>query len=171
MATGHKHEKARLKVQERLNAMKDQALRNKLGQFPTPAPLACDIIRLALSSLPREQRIRFLEPGFGTGAFYSALLQSVPKSRVEIATGYEIYAHYVEPNDRLWKDTGLHLHLADFTRATPPDSETDSSGRSSRTARSSDVPAILLHGGTAFGRGYNSRRISAIIVGRHRLHG
>jgi len=125
MAIGHKHEKARLEVQERLNAMKNQALRNKLGQFPTPAPLACDIIRLALSLLPRKQRICFLEPGFGTGSFYSALLQNVPESRVRIATGYEIDPHYVEPNNRLWRDTGLHLHLADFTKAAPPGSETD----------------------------------------------
>lgn len=125
MAIVGKHEKARRELQERLYTLKDQALRNKLGQFATPATLACDIIRLALSWLPRGQRIRFLEPGFGTGPFYSALRHSAPTSRIDIAAGYEIDTDYVEPNTHLWDDTGLRLHLADFTKAEPPADETD----------------------------------------------
>lgn len=121
MAGGH--EEARREMQGQLHAMKDQALRNKLGQFSTPAELAGDIVRLALSWLPHGQRVRFLEPGFGTGPFYSALLQSVPKPRIEVATGYEIDAQYVEPNARLWANTGLCLNLADFAKAEPPDCE------------------------------------------------
>lgn len=125
MTAAETHERARRQLQERLHAMKDQALRNKLGQFSTPVSLANDIVRLALSWLPREQAVRFLEPGFGTGPFYSALLRNVPPSQVEIATGYEIDASYIEPNMRLWADTGLHLHLADFTNAEPPHDEAD----------------------------------------------
>jgi len=106
-----------------LHAKKDQALRNKLGQFSTPGELARDIVRLALSCLPRRQSVRFLEPGFGTGPFYSALLQNVPKSQIEIATGYEIDVQYIDANTRLWANTGLSLHFADFTRAEPPDRE------------------------------------------------
>jgi hypothetical protein len=69
--------------------------------------------------------VRFLEPGFGTGPFYSALLQSVRKSRIETATGYEIDPRYIEPNARLWTGAGLRLHHADFTKADPPATETD----------------------------------------------
>jgi hypothetical protein len=125
MTTLGKHERTRQEVQERLHGRKDQTLRNKLGQFATPATLARDIIRLALSWLPRGQRVRFLEPGFGTGPFYSALRHSAPASRIDIATGYEIDADYVAPNTHLWDDTGLRLHLADFTKAEPPAHETD----------------------------------------------
>jgi adenine-specific DNA-methyltransferase len=125
MTAAPRHESARRQLQERLHAMKDQALRNKLGQFSTPASLANDIICLALSWLPRGQTIRFLEPGFGTGPFYSALLQNVPASQIETAAGYEIDASYIEPNARLWTGTGLRLHLADFTTMEPPQSEAD----------------------------------------------
>jgi methylase of polypeptide subunit release factors len=116
-------EKARQELQEHLRAEKDQALRNKLGQFATPASLASDIVRHALSLLGQDRRIRFLEPGFGTGAFYSALLRSTPASRIEIATGYEIDAHYAERSTRLWESTGLRLYHADFTKAEPPEME------------------------------------------------
>lgn len=118
-------EKARQELQEQLHAMKDQGLRNKLGQFSTPGGLACDIVTLALSLLPQEQKVRFLEPGFGTGPFFSALLRSIPESRIETAAGYEIDAHYVEPNANLWSGTKLRLHFDDFTKAEPPTSESD----------------------------------------------
>ncbi len=123
MSTNEKHEETRQRLQERLHAMKDHALRNRLGQFSTLADLAGDMIRAALARLPQEQPVRFLEPGFGTGPFYSALLQNVPKARIELATGYEIDASYIEPNARLWNGTALRLHLADFTKAEPPDDE------------------------------------------------
>ncbi|OHB66901.1 MAG: restriction endonuclease subunit M, partial [Planctomycetes bacterium RBG_13_60_9] len=87
--------------------------------------LASDIVWHGLSLLGPDRKIRFLEPGFGTGPFYSALLQSVPASRIEIATGYEIDPHYVEESTRLWDGTGLRLHHADFTRAEPPETEAD----------------------------------------------
>jgi len=116
-------EKARQELLEQLRATRDQALRNRLGQFATPASLASDIVRHALSLLRQDRKIRFLEPGFGTGVFYSALLQSVPPSRIEEAAGYEIDAHYVESIARLWNGTGLRLHHADFTKAEPPEAE------------------------------------------------
>jgi len=125
MTVAGNYENARQELQEQLHAMKDQALRNRLGQFSTPPDLARDVVKLTLSLLPQEQTVRFLEPGFGTGPFYSALLQNVPKSQIGSATGYEIDAQYIEPNASLWGATGLCLHLADFTRAEPPESEAD----------------------------------------------
>jgi hypothetical protein len=53
------------------------------------------------------------------------LRQSVPESRIELATGYEIDDRYIEPNTRLWGDTGFRLHHADFAKAEPPVEETD----------------------------------------------
>lgn len=116
-------EKIRQELLERLHEAKDQALRNKLGQFATPASLASDIVRHALSLLGPHRQIRFLEPGFGTGSFYSALLRSVSASRIEAATGYEIDPQYVEQSTRLWNGTGLQLHRVDFTKVEPSETE------------------------------------------------
>lgn len=114
------HEKSRLELQERLDSDKTQAERNRLGQFSTPSNLASEIVPYAVSLLPSHLKIRFLEPGFGTGPFYSALLRSTPVSHIEAAAGYEIDPHYAEPAERLWKGTKLKLHTSDFTRNEPP---------------------------------------------------
>jgi hypothetical protein len=82
-------EQGRLDLLNRLDAAKGQAERNRLGQFATPPSLAAEIVECAGFLLPPDSRIRFLEPGFGTGAFYSALLRTVAKSRIAQATGYE----------------------------------------------------------------------------------
>jgi len=91
--------------------------------FATPPALASEIISYALSLLPPFSKIRFLEPGFGTGPFYSALLQQIPTSRIEVATGYEVDPYYGNPAKALWKDTGLQLYIADFTKTEPPKTE------------------------------------------------
>ncbi len=64
-----------------------------------------------------EGPIRFLDPAFGTGAFYSALLSTFTDARTAAAEGYEIDPHYGAPAQRLWNETGLVLHLGDFTKA------------------------------------------------------
>ncbi|MBI4527198.1 MAG: Eco57I restriction-modification methylase domain-containing protein [Deltaproteobacteria bacterium] len=116
-------EKSRLDLQARFDAGKTQAERNRLGQFATPSQLASEIIAYALSLLSSRPQIRFLEPGFGTGPFYSALLRQVTASRIEIAVGYEIDPYYADPAQGLWRGTGLRLHMEDFTKAEPPKSE------------------------------------------------
>lgn len=117
-------EKARLLLQQRLDSTKTQAERNRLGQFQTPPHLAHDIVVRALELLPPRSKIRFLEPGFGTGPFCSALQQLVRPSRIEALVGYEIDPYYAEPAQEIWKGTGLDLRAADFTEAVPPPSET-----------------------------------------------
>lgn len=114
-------EQHRLTLQAELDAEKTQAERNRMGQFATPPLLALDILDYAKNHIPRGQKIRFLDPGFGSGAFYSALRLTFPVARIDTATGYEIDPHYGDPARQLWKDTGLHLHLEDFTKAAPPD--------------------------------------------------
>jgi hypothetical protein len=51
-------------------------------------------VEYAKNLLPQNQQIRFLDPAFGTGSFYSALLQLFPRSQIVTAVGYEIDSHY-----------------------------------------------------------------------------
>ena len=71
----HRIEAERLKLQARLNTGKPQEERNKLGQFATPPKLAMDIVGASRELIGNSERIRFLDPAFGTGAFYFALLE------------------------------------------------------------------------------------------------
>jgi predicted RNA methylase len=120
MNTFERLEAQRLDVQADKDSAKHQAERNRLGQFATPPTLAADIVKSAVALLQNNQPIRFLDPAFGTGAFYSALLRQIPVSRIETAVGYEIDRHYAEPADSLWRQTGLRCEIEDFTKALPP---------------------------------------------------
>ncbi len=123
MTTITEREQARIKLQERLDAGKSQTERNRLGQFATPTMLASQIVSYSLALLSPRSKIHFLEPAFGTGAFYSALLHHAPPGRIEAAAAYEIDPHYGEEAKRLWQDTGLSMQVDDFTKALPPRSE------------------------------------------------
>jgi hypothetical protein len=118
-------EKDRFQLLKDLDAQKDQAERNRMGQFATPISLALDVVKTALEYLPEHEPVHFLEPGFGTGPFYSSLHQLVSESRIAKATGFELDRHYGEPADRLWRGSGLKLELADFTASPPPKSESE----------------------------------------------
>lgn len=115
----------RLELQKHCDLSKTQAERNRLGQFGTPQVLASQLVRLACSFLPKDAKVRFLEPGFGTGPFYAALLDTVPLPDIESAVGYEIDPHYGEPARQLWAGTPLQLRLADFMTASPPKSDSE----------------------------------------------
>ncbi|AFZ14888.1 Site-specific DNA-methyltransferase (adenine-specific) [Crinalium epipsammum PCC 9333] len=117
------NEEARAFLNQRLNEAKTQTERNKLGQFATPTTLASDIVKYAKTLLPSDIKINFLDPAFGTGCFYSALLQQFPISQVTKAVGYEIDPHYGDETIKLWKNTSLQLHITDFTQTTPPNSD------------------------------------------------
>ncbi len=125
MSIMQEREQARFELQKRVYAAKAGADRNRLGQFATPPQLAFDMVAYAVSLLSPYANLRFLEPGFGTGPFYSALLNQVSASRIEFAAGYEIDSHYAAPAKQLWAETGLHLNVADFTKAQPPQSEAE----------------------------------------------
>lgn len=116
-------EDLRIDLQNELDGGKTVAERNVLGQFATPAFLAKDIVAHAASLLGEAELIRFFDPGIGTGSFYSALREAVPAERVQAAEGYEVDAHYGIPAQKLWSETQLRIHLADFTRAWPPVSD------------------------------------------------
>jgi adenine-specific DNA-methyltransferase len=112
-------EKLRQESQWVLDAQKTQHERNKLGQFATPNDLAVEIMRHVQGTYRFDSGIRFLEPAFGTGSFYSALLQVF--GRVERAFGMEIDPAVYERASELWMESGLDLKIADFTSASPPE--------------------------------------------------
>ena len=118
-------EQLRLELQATLDSAKSLSDRNKLGQFATPSALASDMIRFAMSLLSKRMLVRFLDPAFGTGAFYSALLSALPQTRIAWAKGYEIDPHFGKPAKELWADTPLNLVLGDFTTAEPPRRDED----------------------------------------------
>jgi hypothetical protein len=119
------HESKRLELQRRLDSTKTQEERNRLGQFATPTRLATEILICARGLLPEAEAVRFLDPAFGTGSFYSALHHAFPAERIARASGFEIDPHYGQEAQRLWQESPLTLHLTDFTRVTPPASDQD----------------------------------------------
>jgi hypothetical protein len=114
-------ESSRLALQLKLDEGKTKPERNRLGQFATPTDLADELLRYVDQLLPSNEKIRFLDPAFGTGAFYSALLRVFRKKRIAKAVGFEIDGYYGNPAARFWADHGLTLNLSDFTqeRAQP----------------------------------------------------
>ena len=114
-----KIEQERLVLQAELDGGKTSEDRNRMGQFATPTALAREILAHGLRLLPPGAKIRFLDPGIGTGSFYSALRATVPAKRIERATGFEIDPHYGEPAKALWKNTALKIRMEDFTQAEP----------------------------------------------------
>lgn len=116
-------ERERLAIQARLDAEKTQAERNRMGQFATPTLLAQDILRYASSAHSIATPVRFLDPAFGTGSFYSALLQTFGEDNVGEAVGFEIDPHYAKPAQGLWLGSGIDIRVGDFARATPPEND------------------------------------------------
>ncbi len=65
-------------LQVELDRFKTQEERNVMGQFSTPIALANDILAHAKNIMQKHGKIRFLDPAFGTGSFYSALNKVYP---------------------------------------------------------------------------------------------
>lgn len=114
-------ESERMALQSQLDRAKSQAERNKLGQYSTPLPLALQILQLARQYFPATKPIRFLDPAFGTGSFFTSLLKTFSDKQIEKVWGYEIDPHYGLAAQQLWSPTNLELSLTDFTKAIPPE--------------------------------------------------
>ncbi|HPN33298.1 MAG TPA: Eco57I restriction-modification methylase domain-containing protein [bacterium] len=112
-------EEKRLALQADLDSKKTQAERNRLGQFATPTNLATEILEYARTLLQEKEKVNFLDPAIGTGAFYSALRRVFPDRRIAEALGFEVDRHYEEPANQLWAKTSLRIKLADFTKEEP----------------------------------------------------
>ena len=127
MVEKNAYEDKRIVLQAQLDAAKTQGERNRLGQFATPTELAMDILAYAKKLLPAGISVRFLDPAFGTGSFFSALLRTFPVERIAAARGFEVDPHYGKPAMELWGSALLRLHLADFTCAGLPTTEAERS--------------------------------------------
>lgn len=108
----------RLALLRRLEAPQTAAERNKLGQFATPPRLAAEIVAYGLT-LATQPTLRYLEPGFGTGALFASLLEQAGPHRIAQAVGYETDPRYARPAAELYASTTLELRGEDFTAATP----------------------------------------------------
>ncbi len=112
-------EQRRLDLQVRLDLQKTHEERNRSGQFATPTSLAHQIVSQAHAYLDRKE-IDFLEPAIGTGAFFSALLQSVPAHEIGRCQGFEIDPHYSVPARKFWRGSSIQIETADFTEQEWP---------------------------------------------------
>ena len=119
----HQKELRRMDLQRVQDSTSTLDERNETGQFSTPPELAFQILRYASQQTEGEPKVRFLDPGVGTGAFYSALLSTTPSERLEHAHGYEIHQGLAAAATELWHSRGLTVHHQDFTSVTPPDQE------------------------------------------------
>jgi len=113
-------EEKRFREQERLDARKSAAERNKWGQFATPPALSRSIARYALE-LMESRPLRFLEPALGTGSFFSALEAESTAERIESAVGIELDPLFAKSAASLWAASGLQVVTGDFTKQPLPD--------------------------------------------------
>jgi adenine-specific DNA-methyltransferase len=113
-AKSQAQEDNRADAQEEADSRKNAEERNRLGQFSTPFPLACQIVARALKFLPPDSPLTFLEPAVGTGAFFSALLRSVNGKQISSAIGCEIDPAYGDIANSIWKPFGFQLVTRDF---------------------------------------------------------
>jgi adenine-specific DNA-methyltransferase len=110
-------EAERQAVQERLDARRTAAERNRLGQFATPNALALEIAHCARALWDmRAGPVRFADPAVGTGSFFSAALAVFGKDRIESALGVEVDPAFCEAARDLWGAAGLQVVSGDFTR-------------------------------------------------------
>jgi hypothetical protein len=107
-------EGTRANGQIQADSRKTAVERNRLGQFSTPFPVACQMVARALESVPCEDPIAFLEPAVGTGVFFSALLRRAKRPRIESAIGCEIDPVYGEVAKAVWATSGLQVLGCDF---------------------------------------------------------
>ncbi len=112
-------ENTRFASQVKIDAEKTIEERRKYGQFPTPYPLAKEIVEFGLNLL-NSNNITFLEPCIGTGVFYSALLSHIQEGYIlNKATGIELDAMYYECAKKVWGEAGLDIVNDNFTFASP----------------------------------------------------
>jgi len=116
-------ETLRQTLQTELDELKTQEERNILGQFSTPITLANEILTHAKRLMAKRSKVRFLDPAFGTGSFYSALHNIFEETRIECSAGYEIDEHYGKPASKLWSNSKLNYQIADFTKQKAPNED------------------------------------------------
>ncbi len=109
-------ESRRMQLQTAIDNGKSIESRRRFGQFATPYELAQEIMSFGLT-LQDKKEISFLEPAFGTGAFYSALLSECDKQAkiINTAIGVEVDKDFYTAANELWGHTNINLVSGDFT--------------------------------------------------------
>ena len=97
-------ESRRMQLQTAIDNSKSIESRRRFGQFATPYELAQEIMSFGLT-LQDKKEISFLEPAFGTGAFYSALLSECDKhaKTINTAIGVEVDKDFFAAANELLK--------------------------------------------------------------------
>ena len=103
-------------LQNRIDSSKSIEERRVMGQFSTPIDLANEIMSFGLSLL-QDDDIELLEPSFGTGAFFSALLAINGYKNISNVTGYEIDSDIYKKAVLLWEESYFNLICGDFLSA------------------------------------------------------
>lgn len=111
------YNKERDRLQKAIDAQKTSKERNMKGQFATPYPLACSIMKKA-KTFCHKNTVNFIEPSIGLGTFYAAF-RSVFKDTAGHGLGFEIDDHYYNPAQELWAKEDLELRKADFLKEKP----------------------------------------------------
>jgi adenine-specific DNA-methyltransferase len=110
-------ERVRALKQLEIDASKSKLDRNKLGQFATPRKLADSLLNYSATILP-DSKIRFFDPAFGTGSFYTACVKTFGE-QVE-GLGFEIDEGYHSGAKLVWNDfSNLTIKHTDFTKELP----------------------------------------------------
>jgi adenine-specific DNA-methyltransferase len=114
-------EASRLQEQIQLDLQKSCAERNELGQFATPPDLAIEIAEyIGKLWRNRAEKVQFLDPAIGTGAFFSALQRVGGSGWIKTAVGIELDKNFADAATRLWQSCGLKIVAGDFTQLLPP---------------------------------------------------
>ena len=112
-------EELRQLKQNEVDSSKSKEDRNKLGQFSTPRKLADEILIYAKKNI-QHKKIKFFDPAFGTGSFYTGLTKSFPAGAT--ALGFELDNDYFSAAKEIWHDDErITLKNTDFTLENPSD--------------------------------------------------
>lgn len=117
-----KIETQRLIDQDKFDAAREKLERNKLGQFATPPHIAQEIAAYSLTLL-QSSEVKFIDPGIGTGSFFSALLRASnqnPDKKIKSAFGFDIDKRFVDYANQIWAEHGLKVFENDFTNDLSP---------------------------------------------------
>lgn len=81
----------------------------------TPPELALAIAQYAVALLdPPRKQIHFGDPAAGTGAFYNALLQVVPRDQILSAIGLDEEVAQIQAANARWSRRGMQVVTADY---------------------------------------------------------
>jgi adenine-specific DNA-methyltransferase len=100
----------------RLPTYRPRSVRSdRTGLFVTPPELALDITKYAVQLLSETKTpIHFGEPTVGTGAFYSALLQSVSPESITSAIGVDVSPRQANAAQARWSSRGMQVICGDY---------------------------------------------------------